>query len=101
MIKKEGEDMLKMDLNIDDIIELDDGRIFITNNGNYPTHVFMDRYSGRYGEEGITKAREYGKSLIGDTFDLYDRKFEIIGYDLMMGSMDYVGSLLFHVKEIN
>lgn len=89
-----------MRLDKSDIIKLSD-RTVITTNGDYPTSVFKERFSSdRYGSEAVKKAHEYGKTLIGTKISIEELEFKILGFDLMMGSCDYVGSLLLLVEEL-
>jgi hypothetical protein len=89
-----------MKLDKSDIIKLSD-RTVITTNGDYPTSVFKERFSpDRYGDEAFKKANKYGRSLIGTKISVEELEFEITGFEVMVGSCDYVGSLLLLVEEL-
>lgn len=84
-----------------EIVTLQDGRTIISNEGDYPTSVFKERFSpDRYGGDATKRAREYGKSMFGTTIDIEGTEYKIIGCELMFGSVGYVGSTLFLIEKV-
>ncbi|MCK5020846.1 MAG: hypothetical protein KAS32_27745 [Candidatus Peribacteraceae bacterium] len=61
---------------------------------------FGDDISDRFGKDAIDKAREFGKSCLDKDIKIGDTEYKIEKHDLMMGSFDYVGSVIFQIKAM-
>jgi hypothetical protein len=82
----------------EDLVQLPD-RTIVTS-GQYPTTVFKEQFSpDRYGKEAFKKAHKYGKGFIGKIIFVDLTAYTVTGYDIMVGSCDYVGSLLLSIEE--
>lgn len=62
--------------------------------------IFESRFSSdRYGDEANVKLHKYGKSLIETKVSHNDIIYKITGYEVMRGSVGYVGSLIIGVEK--
>jgi len=83
----------------DDLVKLPSDRTIVSFD-DYPTTVFKERFSpDRYGKAAVKKAHKYGESFHGKIIFVGLTAYRVTGHDLMMGAFDYVGSLLFVIKE--
>jgi len=53
----------------------------------------------RYGKEALSKLKKYGKSLLNTKVEHNQKIYEVTGFEIMQGSVGYVGSLDIRVEQ--